>query len=113
MNTPPTDSDPIPNKPVNPTSTAEQPTTLPLVLASFTLHDVSASQEKSGEIIPIGISSQHDHTSCSALVDTGSPVTLLSEIIQCQPNLPGTPLESHDNLLGATGGTLTTRNGSG
>ena len=38
--TPSTDSDPTPNKLVNPPTTVEQPTTLPLVLASFTLHDV-------------------------------------------------------------------------
>ena len=105
--TPSTDSDPIPNKLVNPPPKVEQPTTLPLVLASFMLHDVSVSQEKSGVIIPTTISSQHDHTSCSALIDTGFPVTLLSEKIQRQLNLPATPLESHYKLLGATGETLT------
>ena len=63
----------------NPTSTLEPPSTLPLFLASFTLHDVSTSQEKSGVVIPITISSQSDHISRSVLVDTGSPVTLLSE----------------------------------
>ena len=42
-----------------------------------------------------------------ALIDTGFPVTLLSEKIQRQVNLPTTPLESHYNLLGATGETLT------
>ena len=105
--TPSTDSDPIPNKLVNPTSTAEQPTTLPLVLTSLTLNDVSASQEKSGVIRPITISSQHDHTSCSALVDTGSPVTLLSEKIQGQLNLPATSLKSNYNLFRSTGETLT------
>ena len=46
--------------------------------------------------------------SCSALLDTGSPVTLLSEEIQRQLNLAATPLESHYKLLGATGETLTT-----
>ena len=46
--------------------------------------------------------------SCSVLVDTGSSVILLSEKIQRQLNLPATPLESQYNLLGATGGTLTT-----
>ena len=106
--TPSTDSDPIPNKLVNPPPKVEQPTTLPLVLASFMLHDVSVSQEKSGVIIPTTISSQHDHTSCSALIDTGFPVTLLSEKIQRQLNLPATPLESHYKLLRATGETLTT-----
>ena len=80
--TPSTDSNPIPNKPVNRPPKVQQPTTLPLALASFTLHDVSASQENSGVIIPTTISSQHDHTSCSALIDTGSPVTLFSEKIQ-------------------------------
>ena len=79
-----------------------------MVLASFTLNDISASQEKSGVIIPTTISSQHDHTSCSALIDTGSPIFLLSEKIQRQLNLPATPLESHYKLLGATGETLTT-----
>ena len=59
-------------------------------------------------MILITISSQHDHISCSALVDTGSPATLLSEKIQRQLKLPTTPLESQYNLLGATGGTLTT-----
>ena len=54
------------------------------------------------------ISSQSDHISCSALVDTGSPVTLLSEKIQCQLNFPATPLKSHYHLVGATGDTLTT-----
>ena len=106
--TPSTDSDPIPNKLVNPSPTVDQLTTLPLVLASFTLHNASALQEKSGVIIPITISSQHNHTSCSALIDTGSPVTLLSEKIQRQLNFPATPLESHYKLLGATGETLTT-----
>ena len=103
-----TESDPIPKRPVNPPPAVKQPTTLPLVLASFTLHVVSASQEKSDVIIPTTISSQHDHTSCSALIDTGSRVTLLSEKIQRQLNLPATPLESHYNLLGAAGETLTT-----
>ena len=65
------------------------------------------SQEKSGVIIPITISSQHDHISCLALIGTAFPVTLLSEKIQCQLILPTTPLESHYNLLGATGETLT------
>ena len=78
-----------------------------MVLASFTLRDVSASQEKSGVIIPITISSQHYHISCLALIDTGFPVALLSEKIQCQLNLPTTLLESHYNLLGANGETLT------
>ena len=106
--TPSTDSDPILNKLVNPPPTVEQPTTLPLVLASFMLHDVSASQEERGVIIPTTISSQHDHTSCSALIDTGSPVTLFSEKIQRQLNLPATSLKCHYKLLGATGETLTT-----
>ena len=106
--TPSTESDPMPKEPVNPLPTVEQPTTLPLVLANFTLHDVSASHEKSGVIIPTTISAQHNHTSCSALIDTGSPVTLLSEKIQRQLNLPATLLESHYKLLGAAGETLTT-----
>ena len=79
-----------------------------MVIASFKLHDFSVSQEKSGVIILITISSQHDHILCSALVDTGSPATLLSEKIQSQFKFPATPLESQYNLLGATGGTLTT-----
>ena len=80
----------------NPRSTPERPPpTLPLVLASFSLHDLSLSQERSGVVIPITISSQNDHISCSALVDTGSPVTLLSETLQRQLNLPATPLKSH------------------
>ena len=82
--TPATDSELTPNKIVNPTSTPEQPPTFPLVLASFTLNDVSASQEMSYVIIPITISSQHDQISCPILVDTGSTVTLLREKIQRQ-----------------------------
>ena len=92
----------------NPTSTLERPPTLPLVLASFSLHDVSISQEKSCVVIPITISSQSDHISCSALVNTGSPVTLLGENIQRQLILPATQLKSHYHLVGATGDTLTT-----
>ena len=65
------------------------------------------SDEKSGVVIPITISSQSHHVSCSALVDTGSPVTLLNENIQSRLNLPATPLKSH-HLVGATGDALTT-----
>ena len=54
------------------------------------------------------IGNQHDHLLCSALVDTGYPVTLLSKKIQRQLNLPATPLKSHYNLVGATGDALTT-----
>ena len=54
--TPSTGSDPTPIKLVNPTSTPEQTPSLPLILASFTLHKVSISQEKSGVVIPITIS---------------------------------------------------------
>ena len=50
-----TNSDPTWSKLVNPMSTPERPPTLPLVVASFTLHHVSASQEKSGVVIPITI----------------------------------------------------------
>ena len=96
------------NRLVNPTSTPEQPTNLPLVLTSFALHDLSVSQKKSGVVIPIIISSQHNHISCSALVDTGSPVTVLSKKIQRQLSLPVTPLKLHYHFLGATGSTLTT-----
>ena len=66
------------------------------------------SDEKSGVVIPITISSQSHHVSCSALVDTGSPVTLLNENIQSRLNLPATPLKSHYHLVGATGDALTT-----
>ena len=100
--TPSTDSDSIQNKLVNPPLTVVRPTTLALVLTSFTLHDVSASQEKSGVIIPTTISSQHDHTPCSALLDTGSPVTLLSEKIQRQ--LMSRP--RHSNLIINSSGPL-------
>ena len=79
-----------------------------MVLANFTLQDVFISKEKSDIIKTITTSSQHDHISCSALIDTGSPVTLLSEKMQRQFNLPATSLESHYSLLKATGGTLTT-----
>ena len=48
----------------NPTSTSERPPALSLILASFTLHDVSILQEKSGVVIPIIISSQSDHITC-------------------------------------------------
>ena len=54
------------------------------------------------------IGNQPDHLLCSALVDTGYPVTLLSKKIQRQLNLPATPLKSHYNLVGATGDALTT-----
>ena len=47
-------------------------------------------------------------TSCSALVDTDSPVTLFSETLQRQLNLPATPLKSHYRLAGAIGNALTT-----
>ena len=79
LSTSPINSNPTQKGLGNPKSTLEPPSTLPLVLASFTLHDVSTSQEKSGVVIPITISSQSDHISRSVLVDTGSPVTLLSE----------------------------------
>ena len=59
-------------------------------------------------VIPITISSQNDHISCLALVDTSSPVTLLSETLQRQLNLPATPLQSHYRLVGAIGNALTT-----
>ena len=108
LQTPSKGSDPTPNKLANLLPTVEQTTTLPFVLASFKLHDVSVSQEKSVVIIPTTISFQHDHKSCSALIDTGSPVTLLSEKSQRQLNLLATPLESHYKLLGATDETLTT-----
>ena len=78
-----------------------------MVLANFTLQDVFISKEKS-DIIKTITSSQHDHILRSALIDTGSPVTLLSEKMQHQFNLPATSLESHYSLLKATGGTLTT-----
>ena len=83
-------------------------TTLCLVLASFSLHDLSISQERSGVVILITISSQNDHISCSTLVDTGSPVALLSETLQHQLNLPATPYNSHYRLIGAIGNALTT-----
>ena len=108
LQTPSKGSDPTPNKLANLLPTVEQTTTLPFVLASFKLHDVSVSQEKSVVIIPTTISFQHDHKSCSSLIDTGSPVTLLSEKFQRQLNLLATPLESHYKLLGATDETLTT-----
>ena len=63
---PSTDSDPIPNKLVNPPLIVKQPTTLPLVLASFRLHNTSAPQEKSGVIIPTTISSQQDQATYHA-----------------------------------------------
>ena len=90
--TPSTDSDPTLNRLVNHTFTPEQTPTLTLILASFTLHDVSASQKKSDMVITKTIPSQHDHISCSALVDKISPATLFSEKIQRQLSLPATPL---------------------
>ena len=96
------------NSIVDSTPMPERVPPLPLALASFTLQDASASQEKSGVVIPITILSQHRHISCSALVDTGSPCTPLSENIQLQFNLPAIPLESHYHLFGATGDALTT-----
>ena len=103
------DQNPAQNMVNNPWSTLERPPpTLPLVLASFSLHDLSISQEISGMVIPITILSQNDHISCSALVDTGSPVTLLSETLQCQLNFQAMPLKSHYHLVGAIGNALTT-----
>ena len=60
------------------------------------------------EIIPIIILSQIGHISCSALIGTVSPVTLLSEKSQHQLNLPATPLYSPYHLVGTTGDSLTT-----
>ena len=60
-------------------STPEQPRVLRLLFASFPLHDDSASHEKSGLVIPISILPQNGYTLCSVLLDTGSPVSLLSE----------------------------------
>ena len=102
-----TDSAPARNRLVNPTCTSEGPPTLPLVLTSFTLNDVSASQDKSCVVTAITISSQNNHI-CSALVDTTSSVNILSQKIQRQLKLPATPLESHYHLLRATRDTLTT-----
>ena len=68
----------------------------------------TASQEKSDLVIPIITLSQNGHIPCSALITTGSPVTLLSEKLQCQLNLPAMPLDSHYHFLGATGDSLTT-----
>ena len=85
----------------NPTPTPEQPSVLPLLLASFLLHDASASQGKPGVVIPIIISSQNGQIPCSILIDTVSPVTLLREKLQCQLNLPATPLDSHYYLVRA------------
>ena len=45
----------------NPTPPPDKPHVLPLVLASFILHDDSASQEKSGVVIPITVFSQNGH----------------------------------------------------
>ena len=61
------------------TATSEKPPALSLVPAGITLHDASVSQEKSDVVIPIIILFQNDHISWSALINTGSPVTLLSE----------------------------------
>ena len=44
---PSVDSDPTRNSLVNPTTTSEQPSILPLVLSSATLHEVSVSQKTS------------------------------------------------------------------
>ena len=60
------------------------------------------------EVIPIIILSQIGHISCSALMGTVSPVTLLSEKSQHQLNLPATPLYSPYHLVGTTGNSLTT-----
>ena len=89
-------------------STPEQPRILPLVLAIFTLSDVSASQEKSGMVIQITVSSQNGYTLCSVLLDTGSPVTLLSEKLQGQLNLPTMLLDSQYHLPGTIGNSLIT-----
>ena len=69
---PSVDSDPAWNSLDNPTSTPGQPSNLPLVLFSVTLHEGSVSQKKCDVVILIIISSQYGHISFSALVDTGS-----------------------------------------
>ena len=69
------------------TPTPEKSPALPLVFASITLHDASASQEKSYVVLititnkqkSIAILFQNDHILWSAFIDTGSPVTLFSE----------------------------------
>ena len=62
-----------------PTPAPNQPHVLHLVLGSLTLHEDSTSQKKSGMVISTPISSQNDHMPCSALINTDSPVTLVSE----------------------------------
>lgn len=59
-------------------------------------------------VIPITISSQNGHILCSALVDTGSPVTLLREKLQRQLNLPATSFDLQYHLVGATSDSLIT-----
>ena len=68
----------------------------------FRLTDASASQKKSGVVISITISSQHCHISCSVMVDTGFPVTLLSEL----PYIMS--LKLHYHFFGATCHSLNT-----
>ena len=94
----------------NPTPSLDQPHVSLLVIASFTLQDDSTSQEKSGVVIPITILSQNGHIPCTALIYTGSPVTLLSEKLQRQLNLPAMPLNSHYQIVGATGLSRSKRN---
>lgn len=85
----------------DPTPTPEQTRVLPLLLASFTLNDASASQGKPGVVIPIIISSQNGQIPCSILIDTGFSVTPLSEKLQSQLKLPAMLLDSHYYLVGA------------
>ena len=59
-------------------------------------------------VIQITVSSQNGYTSCSVLLDTGSPVTLLSEKLQGQLNLPTMLLDSQYHLPGTIGNSLIT-----
>ena len=88
-------------------STLERPPILPSVLPSFTLHDVSISQQvwpsnTNNNLIP-----KWSHVMFSPSWYKFS-VALLIERIQRQLNLPVTPLKSHYHLVRATGDTLTT-----
>ena len=92
LSKPSTDSDSTRNRLDNPTCTPDDH--LRYLWFLPVLHYVMFLTHKRSVVIPITMSSQNDHVPCSALVDTGSLVTLPSETLQGQLNFPATPLDS-------------------
>ena len=92
LSKPSTDSDSTRNRLDNPTCTPDDH--LRYLWFLPVLHYMIFLTHKRSIVIPITMSSQNDHITCSALVDAGSPVTLPCETIQGQLNFPATPLDS-------------------